>query len=72
MTLFIEPEIGVSFSDDIPNVDLKERAQAACNTALELAEHGLDLEPSAEDEDVAARLAVAYADVLGSQLRADS
>jgi len=62
MTLFVEPEIGVSFSDDIPNVDLKERAQAACNTALELAEHGLDLEPSAEDEDVAARLAVAYAD----------
>jgi hypothetical protein len=35
---------------------------AACNTALQLAEHGLDLEPTAEDEDTAARLAIAYAD----------
>jgi hypothetical protein len=62
MTLFVEPEIGVPFSDDIPTVDLKERAEAACNTALKLAEHGLDLEPTAEDEDTAAKLALAYAD----------
>jgi hypothetical protein len=62
MTLFVEPEIGVPFSDDTPTVDLKERAEAACNTALKLAEHGLDLEPTAEDEDTAAKLALAYAD----------
>jgi hypothetical protein len=62
MTLFIEPEIGVPLADDMPNVDLKERAEAACNTALELAEHGLDLEPTVEDEDTAAKLALAYAD----------
>lgn len=62
MTLLIEPEIGVPFADDIPNVDLKERAEAACNTALKLAEHGLDLEPTVEDEDAAAKLALAYAD----------
>tara|TARA_R100001510_G_scaffold20648_1_gene18045 strand:- start:1575 stop:2174 length:600 start_codon:yes stop_codon:yes gene_type:complete len=62
MTLLIEPEIGVPFSDDMSYVDLKERASAACNTALKLAEHGLDIEPSQEDEDVAAKLAVAYAD----------
>jgi len=62
MTLFVEPEIGVPLVEDVPNVDLKERAEAACNTALQLAEHGLDLEPTAEDEDTAARLAVAYAD----------
>ena len=62
MTLLIEPEIGVPLTDDTPNVDLKERAEAACNTALKLAEHGLDLEPTAEDEDVAAKLAVSYAD----------
>ena len=36
MTLFIEPEIGVPLSNDTPNVDLKERAEAACNTALKL------------------------------------
>ena len=62
MTLFVEPEIGVPLADDTPNVDLKERAEAACNTALKLAEHGLDLEPTGEDEDTAARLALAYAD----------
>lgn len=62
MTLLIEPEIGVPFSDDMSYVDLKERASAACNTALKLAEHGLDIEPSQEDEDVSAKLAVAYAD----------
>jgi hypothetical protein len=62
MTLLIEPEIGVPFSDDMSYVDLKERAAAACNTALKLAEHGLDIEPTQEDEDVAAKLAVAYAD----------
>ena len=62
MTLLIEPEIGVPYSDDISLVDLKERAAAACSTAQKLAEHGLDIEPSKEDEDVAAKLAVAYAD----------
>ena len=62
MTLIVEPEIGVPHVEDVPNVDLKERAEAACNTALQLAEHGLDLEPTAEDEDTAARLAIAYAD----------
>ena len=62
MTLIVEPEIGVPLVEDVPNVDLKERAEAACNTALQLAEHGLDLEPTAEDEDTAARLAIAYAD----------
>ena len=62
MTLFIEPELGVPLADDVPNVDLKERAEAACNTALKLADHGLDLEPTVEDEDAAAKLAIAYAD----------
>ena len=62
MTLFVEPEIGVPLVEDVPNVDLKERAEAACNTALQLAEHGLDLEPTVEDEATAARLAIAYAD----------
>ena len=62
MTLFIEPEIGVPFTDDTPNVDLKERAEAACSTAQKLAEHGLDIEPTGEDEDTAAKLALAYAD----------
>ena len=62
MTLHIEPEIGVPIAADTPYEDFKERAEAACNTAEELAEHGLDIEPTREDKDVAAKLAVAYAD----------
>tara|TARA_R110002012_G_scaffold246197_1_gene421275 strand:- start:583 stop:1188 length:606 start_codon:yes stop_codon:yes gene_type:complete len=62
MTLHIEPEIGVPIDANTPYEDLKERAEAACNTAEELAEHGLDVNPTREDKDVAAKLAVAYAD----------
>ena len=62
MTLHIEPEIGVPIDADTPYEDLKERAEAACNTAAELAEHGLDIEPTREDKDVAAKLVAAYAD----------
>jgi hypothetical protein len=62
MTIKIEPEIGVPLFDDDPAVDLTVRTQAARTTALELAEHGLELKPTKEDEDVAARIAVAYAD----------
>jgi hypothetical protein len=52
MTIKIEPEIGVPLFDDDPAVDLTVRAQAARTTALELAEHGLELKPNKEDEDV--------------------
>ena len=54
--------MGVPFSPDIPYVDLRERAEAACNTASKLSEHGLDIKPTKEDKDIAAKLAVAYAD----------
>ncbi len=62
MTLVLEPDIGVPYSDDIPYMDLRARAEAACNTAAMLKEHGLDVEPTSEDEDIAAKLALAYAD----------
>jgi hypothetical protein len=62
MTIKLEPETGVPLFDDDPAVDLSVRARAAKTTALELAEHGLELKPSKEDEDVAAKLAIAYAD----------
>ena len=62
MSLTIVPELGVPFSPEESYMDLKIRAEAACNTALELAEHGLDIEPTKEDKDVAAKLALAYAD----------
>ena len=62
MPLVIEPELGVPFSPNTPYIDLRERAQYACNTAAKLAEHGLDVEPTTEDKDTAAKLALAYAD----------
>ena len=62
MTVLLDPEIGVPFSDKVPYIDLRARAEAACNTATLLAEHGLDVEPTKEDQDTAAKLALAYAE----------
>ena len=45
-----------------PILDLKDRADAAANTVMDLAEHGLEVEPTKEDQDNAAKLAVAYAE----------
>lgn len=61
MAIALTPELGVPYSDDTPYVDLRERAEAACNTTELLAEHGLDVEPTQEDEEIAAKLAVSYA-----------
>jgi hypothetical protein len=61
MTLSLEPELGVPLSKGARKLDLKKRAEAAANTALDLAEFGLDLLPNKEDKDVAAKLASAYA-----------
>ena len=62
MTFVLEPETGIAVSSDIRDIDLAERAAAAFETALQLEEHGADLTPNAEDKDVAAKLAIAYAD----------
>ena len=62
MTLVVEPELGVKIDKNPPSIDLKDRMESAANTAKELGKHGLDVEPTKEDKDVAAKLAVAYAD----------
>lgn len=62
MTLLIEPEIGVPFTPDIPYVDLRTRAEAACGTVNVLVENGLEVNPTKEDEDIAAKLSMAYAE----------
>jgi len=58
MTLLVSPELGVPLSPHVPYTDLRERAEAACNTALEL---GLNLDFTDEDKQVAATLTAAYA-----------
>ena len=62
MTIIVEPEMGVPLEKSVPPVDLKDRVESAANTAKELEEHGLDLEPTKEDKDIAAKLVTAYAD----------
>ncbi len=62
MTIIVEPELNVPVKTSEPSADLKTRVEAAANTAKELGEHGIDLEPTKGDKDTAARLSVAYAD----------
>jgi hypothetical protein len=61
MVLRIEPEVGVPVNPDASYDDLKEYTEAAANTVKELSEHGLEVEPTKEDKDVAAKLTHAYA-----------
>jgi len=62
MTIELTPEFGVEIVPDIPYLDLRERAEAACRSILLLEEHGLEVpEPSEEDAQIAATLTTAYA-----------
>ena len=54
--LHIVPTIGVPYNRDIPYVDLRTRAEAACNAALLLTEYGLDLHVDVGVQDEAAAL----------------
>jgi hypothetical protein len=61
MTLEITPETGVPLNKRAPKLDLKERAAACAKTVALLSDHGLDVELTGEDKEVAAALATAYA-----------
>ncbi len=62
MTLTLKPELGIAIPDEVKQLDLPERMEAAANTAVALEDHGLDIVPSREDRDVAATLTNAYAE----------
>lgn len=61
MTITVEPELNVKLSESPPPVDLKDRMESASNTAAELAKHGLDVKPTKEDKETAAKIVNAYA-----------
>lgn len=61
MALAIAPEFGIEIPDHFSYMDLRARAEAACNTVKELEDHGLLVEPSDEDNDVASTLLTSYA-----------
>ena len=62
MQLELQPELGVPIPPDLPYVDLRERADAACRAMELLEEHGFEApEATLTDKEVAAQLASAYA-----------
>lgn len=60
--LELMPELGVELSPDMPYVDLRRRAEAACRSILLLGDYGMEV-PFATNEDIeaAATLTSAYA-----------
>ena len=60
MAIALTPEFGIEIPDNIKYMDLRERAEAACNTANLLGEHGLDIEPNDEDNDIASTLLASF------------
>ena len=59
--LSLQVDLAVPFDPDEPYMDLRERAEAACNTVAQLKAFGLDTTPSQEDRDTSVKLANAYA-----------
>ena len=62
MAIHIEPEKGVKRRPAPKLKDLAVKASAATETAEYLHINGLEIEPNAEDKDIAATLAVSYAE----------
>lgn len=62
MTIELTPELGVEITPDISYIDLRERAEAACRSALLLESHGLDMTPTPADREAAAVLTTSYAE----------
>lgn len=61
MALALKPEFGIEIPPNMSYTDLRKRAEAACRTIQQLQEHGLTIEPSDEDNEVATALVTAYA-----------
>jgi len=62
MAIHIEPETGVAKRTPPKIKDLAVKASAAARTAEFLHENGLEIKPNQDDKDVAAALAVSYAE----------
>ena len=61
MALSLTPEFGIEIPEGATYMDLRARAEAACNTVRELEDHGLLVNPTDEDKDVASTLLTSYA-----------
>ena len=72
MAIALTPEFGIEIPDGISYMDLRQRAEAACNTIKQLEEHGLDATPDDIDNDVAATLLASYAEDIEKTSKADT
>lgn len=72
--LELQPELGVPIPPDLPYIDLRERADAACRAMELLEEHGFEVpEATLEDREVAAKVTTAYAaDPIGTSQKANN
>lgn len=57
----VTPEMGLEIPKDVPYMDLRARAAAACATINDLTEVGLEVEVTEEDRDVVSTLVTSYA-----------
>lgn len=57
----IQPELGVELTPDVSFMDLRERAEVACNSVELLTRAGLDPQLENADRELASRLTGAYA-----------
>ena len=61
MALELTPEVGIEIPPNSTYMDLRERAEAACNTATFLEGYGLNVTPTDTDKATAAVMAESYA-----------
>lgn len=59
--MVVTPDLGIPIPKNIDYADLITKAKAACATVKELEKHGLEVEVTQEDKDLAAALVTAYA-----------
>lgn len=59
--IIVNPEFGIEIPENVPYMDLKARAEAACATINKLERAGLEVQVTEEDRDVASTLLTAYA-----------
>jgi len=62
VSLELIPDFGIDIPPGISYLDLRERAEAACNTINFLEEHGLEVDPDGVDDTIAGILATSYAE----------
>ena len=62
MTIHVSPDIDIPLPDAAAKIDATIRISGAAETTKMLADHGLEIEITSEDKEVAAQVALGYAE----------